>query len=167
MTNQLYGGCKPKIHLIIRQDWGSNRYPFFVHINADCQCCSNSTAWIFHTNLLAFQYTIICFVCFHPTIVLKHNLPTPHDQHLRVQCYSFQNQKACMKKTTLPGRTEFTVHRHRPHPLIFFTFQSLLPWTTPLAVEGVVQGWCNYILCMPRGWAKHGWNSWYLSKSPV
>ena len=28
-----------------------------------------------------------------------------------------------------------------------FEFQSLLPWITPLAIEGVVQGQCDHIPC--------------------
>ena len=44
------------------------------------------------------------------------------------------------------GQTEFTVYRHCLHRF-YDNFQSLLPWTTPLAIEGMVQGQCNHILC--------------------
>ena len=44
------------------------------------------------------------------------------------------------------GQTKFTLHRHRLHRFSQ-KIQSILPWTTSLAIEGVVQGQCDHILC--------------------
>ena len=93
--------------------------------------------------------------------------------------YMFGLQKMIRPKPDLPDTCFGHVRRGKLNSqfivtarinfLIFtknFKFQSLLPWTTPLAVEGMVQGQCNHILCHVVELATQIWpNSWYLSKS--